>query len=62
MSFTRCSDSCSMSLEELETYPDILEYLRRADNNPPLVFTILSYLKVYKDVFSKESFEQLLEY
>ncbi|EJC98537.1 uncharacterized protein FOMMEDRAFT_95756 [Fomitiporia mediterranea MF3/22] len=62
VSFTRCPDSCSMSLNEAETYPDVPEYLRRTDDDPTLVFTIPYYLEVYKDVFSKESFEQLLEH
>ena len=62
VSFTKCSDSCSMSFEEIEAYPDVPEYLRRTNNNPTLVFTIPSYLEKYKDVFSKESFEQLLQY
>ena len=57
VSFTRCSDSCSMSFEEIETYSDVSEYLRRTDDDPTLVFTIPSYLEEYKDVFSKESFE-----
>ena len=46
-----------MSFEEIETYSDVLEYLRRTNNNPTLVFTIPSYFEEYKDVFSKESFE-----
>ena len=57
MSFTRCSDSCSMSFKEIEAYSDVLEYLRRTDNDLTLVFTIPSYFEEYKDVFSKESFE-----
>ena len=62
MSFTRCLDSCSMSFEEIEAYPDVLEYLRRTNNDPTLVFMIPSYFEEYKDVFSEESFEQLLQY
>ena len=62
VSFTKCLDSCFMSFEEIETYPDVSEYLRRTDNDSTLVFTIPSYLEEYKDVFSKESFEQLLQY
>ena len=60
MSFTRCLDSCSMSFKEIEAYSDVLEYLRRTNDDPTLVFTIPSYFEEYKDVFSKESFEQLL--
>ena len=59
VSFTRCLNSCSMSFEEIEAYPDVPEYLRRTDNDSTLVFTIPSYLEEYKDVFSEESFEQL---
>ena len=62
VSFTKCSDSCFMSFKEIEAYPDVSEYLRRTDNDPTLVFTIPSYLEEYKDVFSEESFEQLLQY
>ena len=62
VSFTRCPDSCSMSFEEIEAYPDVPEYLRRTDDDPTPVFTIPSYLEEYKDVFSEESFEQLLQY
>ena len=51
-----------MSFEEIEAYSDVSEYLRRTDDDPTLVFTIPSYLEEYKDVFSKESFEQLLQY
>ena len=51
-----------MSFEKVKAYPDVLEYLRRTDNDSTLVFTIPSYLEEYKDVFSKESFEQLLQY
>ena len=51
-----------MSFEEIETYPNVLEYLRRANNDSTPVFTISSYFKEYKNVFSKESFEQLLQY
>ena len=57
VSFTKYSDSCFMSFKEIETYSDVSEYLKRTDNNLTLVFTILSYLEEYKDVFSKESFE-----
>ena len=57
VSFTKCLDSCSMSFEEIEAYPDVLEYLRRTNNDSTSVFTIPSYLKEYKDVFSEESFE-----
>ena len=46
-----------MSFEEIEAYSDVLEYLRRTDNDPTLVFTIPSYFEEYKDVFSEESFE-----
>ena len=62
VSFTRCLDSCFMSFEEIETYLDVSEYLRRTNNDPTLVFTIPSYLEEYKDVFSEESFEQLLQH
>ena len=51
-----------MSFEEIEAYSDVLEYLRRTNDDPTSVFTIPSYFKEYKDVFSKESFEQLLQY
>ena len=51
-----------MSFEEIEAYSDVPEYLRRTDNDTTLVFTIPSYLEEYKDVFSKESFEQLSQY
>ena len=51
-----------MSFEEVEAYSDVSEYLRRTNNDSTLVFTIPSYLEEYKDVFSKESFEQLLQY
>ena len=51
-----------MSFKEIETYPNVLEYLKRTNNNPTPVFTIPSYFKEYKDVLSKESFEQLLQY
>ena len=57
VSFTKCLDSCSMSFEKIETYSDVLEYLRRTDDDLTLVFTIPSYFEEYKDVFSKESFE-----
>ena len=60
VSFTKCSNSCSMSFEKIETYSDVLEYLRRTKDDSTPVFTIPSYLEEYKDVFSKESFEQLL--
>ena len=49
-----------MSFEEIKTYSDVLEYLKRTNNDSTPVFTILTYLEEYKDVFSKESFEQLL--
>ena len=62
VSFTKCLNSCSMSFEEIEAYSDVLEYLRRTDNDSTLVFTIPSYFEEYKDVFSEESFEQLLQY
>ena len=62
MSFTKYSNSCSMSFKEIETYSDVLEYLKRTNNDLTLVFTIPSYFEEYKDVFSKESFEQLLQY
>ena len=62
MSFTKYSDSCSMSFKEIEAYSNVLEYLRRTNNDSTLVFTIPSYFEEYKDVFSKESFEQLLQY
>ena len=62
MSFTKCLDSCFMSFEEIEAYSDVSEYLKRTNNDSTLVFTIPSYLEEYKDVFSKESFEQLLQY
>ena len=51
-----------MSFKEIETYSDVLEYLRRTNNDSTLVFTIPSYFEEYKDVFSKESFEQLLQH
>ena len=51
-----------MSFEEIEAYPNVPEYLKRTDDDPTLVFTIPSYFEEYKDVFSKESFEQLLQY
>ena len=51
-----------MSFEEIEAYSDVSEYLRRTNDDPTLVFTIPSYLEEYKDVFSEESFEQLLQY
>ena len=57
VSFTRCLDSCSISFKEIETYLDVLEYLKRTNNDSTPVFTIPSYLEEYKDVFSKESFE-----
>ena len=57
VSFTRYSDSCSMSFKEIEAYSDVSEYLRRTDDDLTLVFTIPSYFEEYKDVFSKESFE-----
>ena len=57
VSFTKCSDSCSMSFKEIKTYSNVLEYLRRTNNDSTSVFTILSYFEEYKDVFSKESFE-----
>ena len=57
VSFTKCSNSCFMSFEEIEAYSDVPEYLRRTDDEPTPVFTIPSYFKEYKDVFSKESFE-----
>ena len=51
-----------MSFEEIEAYLNVLEYLKRTNNDLTLVFTIPSYLEEYKDVFSKESFKQLLQY
>ena len=51
-----------MSFEEIETYSDVSEYLKRTNNDSTLVFTISSYFEKYKNVFSKESFEQLLQY
>ena len=57
VSFTKCSDSCSMSFKEIEAYSDVSEYLRRTNNDSTPVFTISSYFEEYKDVFSKESFE-----
>ena len=51
-----------MSFKKIEAYSDVSEYLRRTNNDSTSVFTILSYLEKYKDVFSKESFEQLLQY
>ena len=51
-----------MSLEETKVYPNVLEYLRRTNNNSTLVFTISSYFEEYKNVFSKEAFKQLLQY
>ena len=51
-----------MSFKEIKTYLNVLEYLRRTNNDSTLVFTIPSYLEEYKDVFSEESFEQLLQY
>ena len=51
-----------MSFKEIEAYPDVPEYLKRTDDDLTLVFTIPSYLEEYKDVFSKESFEQLPQY
>ena len=51
-----------MSFKKIEAYSDVLEYLRRTNNDSTLVFTILSYFEEYKNVFSKESFEQLLQY
>ena len=57
VSFTKCLDSCFMSFEEIEAYSDVLEYLKRTNNNSTLVFTISSYFEEYKNVFSKESFE-----
>ena len=49
-----------MSFKKIETYSDVLEYLKRTNNDSTPVFTIPSYFEDYKDVFSKESFEQLL--
>ena len=46
-----------MSFEEIKTYFNVLEYLRRTNNDSTLVFTIPSYFEEYKNVFSKESFE-----
>ena len=60
VSFTKYLNSCFMSFKKIETYSNVLEYLRRTNNNLTLVFTIPSYFKEYKDVFSKESFKQLL--
>ena len=57
VSFTKYSDSCSMSFKKVEAYSYVSEYLRRTDNDSTPVFTIPSYLEEYKDVFSKESFE-----
>ena len=51
-----------MSFKETETYSNVLEYLKRTNNNLTLVFTIPSYFEEYKDIFSKESFKQLLQY
>ena len=51
-----------MSFKKIKAYLNVLEYLRRTNNDFTLVFTIPSYLEEYKDVFSKESFEQLLQY
>ena len=51
-----------MSFKEIKAYPNVSEYLKRTDNDSTLVFTIPSYLEEYKNVFSKESFEQLLQY
>ena len=62
VSFTKYLNSCSISFEEIEAYLDVSEYLKRTDNDLTLVFTIPSYFEEYKDVFSKESFEQLLQY
>ena len=62
MSFTKCLDSCSMSFKKIKAYSNVLEYLRRTNNDLTLVFTIPSYLEEYKDVFSEESFKQLLQY
>ena len=62
MSFTRYLDSCYTFFKESETFLDVPEYLRRTEDKPTLVFNIPSYLEVYKDVFSKESFEQLPMY
>ena len=57
VSFTKCSDSCFMSFKEIKTYLNVLEYLKRTDNDSTPVFTIPSYFEEYKNVFSKESFE-----
>ena len=51
-----------MSFKEIEAYLNVPEYLRRTNNDSTPVFTIPSYLEEYKDVFSKESFEQLLQH
>ena len=51
-----------MFFKKVEAYSDVSEYLKRTNNDSTLVFTIPSYLKEYKDVFSKESFEQLLQH
>ena len=51
-----------MSFKEIKAYLNVSEYLKKTNNNSTLVFTIPSYFEEYKDVFSEESFEQLLQY
>ena len=51
-----------MSFKKIKAYSDVLEYLRRTNNDSTPVFTIPSYFEEYKNVFSKESFEQLPQY
>ena len=51
-----------MSFKKIKAYLNVLEYLRRTNNDSTLVFTISSYFEEYKNVFSEESFKQLLQY